>query len=44
MYQFGLRLALTSYRRRQHCDASSASLQTLQRAPVCLYYSMPTCT
>jgi len=26
MYQFGLRLAVTSYRRRHHGDASSASL------------------
>ena len=25
-YQFGLRLAVTSYRRRHHGDASSASL------------------
>jgi len=26
MFQFGLRLAMTSYRRRHHGDASSASL------------------
>jgi len=26
MYQFGLRLAITSHRRRHHGDASSASL------------------
>jgi len=37
MYQFGLRLAVTSYRLRHHGDASSASLIMLQRSATLCY-------